>query len=115
MARYLCSYLAKAPLEELKPALSEVLKFCNFDIIYHTIDYIMARETPGRILFSKLVTVEVLIDSTTATNQGIQVNLVVKNDELPLQSNNHCRQLFERLQDTLSQDHQWKLVANAPT
>jgi hypothetical protein len=115
MARYLCSYLAKAPLEELKPALGEVLKFCSFDIIYHTIDYIMARETPGKVLFSKLVTVEVLIDSTTATHQGVQVNLVVKNDELPLQNNNHCRQLFEQLKQALAQDHQWKLVVNVPT
>jgi hypothetical protein len=115
MARYICSYLAKAPLEELKPILGEVLKFCNFDVIYHTIDYMMAREAPGQVLFSKLVTVEVLIDSTTATNQGIQVNLVVKNDELPLQINNHCRQLFEQLQNALAQDHQWKLLANVPS
>ncbi|MBR8831934.1 MAG: hypothetical protein N5P05_002567 [Chroococcopsis gigantea SAG 12.99] len=114
MARYVCSYLVKISLEELKPMLNEVLQFCSFDVIYHTIDYIMAREVPGKVLFSKLVTIEVLIDSTTATAKGIQVNLVVKNDELPLQTQNHCRQMFDKLQKILSEDHQWKLIANVP-
>lgn len=114
MARYICSYLVNTPLAQLKPSLDEVLKFCNCEVIYHTIDYMMAREIPGKVLFSKLVTVEVLIDSTTATKNEVQVNLVVKNDELPLQTNNRCRQLFERLQTLLSEDQQWKLIASLP-
>jgi uncharacterized protein (DUF2344 family) len=74
----------------------------------------MGREIPGKVNFSKLVTVEVLIDSTTAREKEVQVNLVVKNDELPLQTNNHCSQIFERLQQMLSEDHQWQLIAKVP-
>jgi hypothetical protein len=114
MARYICSYLVKVPLTELKPMLDEVLANCQFDVIYQTLDYIMGREIPGKVNFSKLVTVEVLIDSTTAREKEVQVNLVVKNDELPLQTNNHCSQIFERLQQILSEDHQWQLIAKVP-
>ena len=115
MARYLCSYLVKVSLGELKPLLDKLLENCQFETIYQTLDYIMAREIPGKINFSKLVTVEVLIDSTTAREQEVQVNLVVKNDELPLQTNNHCRQIFEKLQQVLGEDHQWKLIAKVPS
>ncbi|MEY3826801.1 MAG: hypothetical protein RLZZ148_1618, partial [Cyanobacteriota bacterium] len=114
MARYICSYLVKVPLTELKPMLDEVLENCQFEVIYRTLDYIMGREIPGKVNFSKLVTVEVLIDSTTAREKEVQVNLVVKNDELPLQTNNHCSQIFERLQQILSEDHQWQLIAKVP-
>jgi len=114
MARYICSYLVKVPSNELKPLLDEVLHHCQFEVIYQTLDYMMAREIPGKVNFSKLVTVEVLIDSTTAREKEVQVNLVVKNDELPLQTNNHCRQIFERLQQVLSEDHQWQLIAKVP-
>ena len=114
MARYICSYLVKVPLAELKPMLDEVLENCQFEVIYRTLDYIMGREIPGKVNFSKLVTVEVLIDSTTAREKEVQVNLVVKNDELPLQTNNHCSQIFERLQQILSEDHQWQLIAKVP-
>jgi predicted Co/Zn/Cd cation transporter (cation efflux family) len=114
MARYICSYLVKVPLTELKPMLDEVLENCQFEVIYQTLDYIMGREIPGKVNFSKLVTVEVLIDSTTAREKEVQVNLVVKNDELPLQTNNHCSQIFERLQQILSEDHQWQLIAKVP-
>lgn len=112
MARYTCSYLVKVPLNQLQPLLSEILHSCNFDPIYHTMDYMMARETPGQVIFSKLVTVEVLIDSTTATQDEVKINLVVKNEELPLQFDNRCRQLFDRVQQAIAQNHQWQLVEN---
>lgn len=111
MARYICSYLAQVTLDELKPLLNEILSSCQFEVIYQTLDYMMAREIPGRINFAKLVTVEVLIDSTTAKDKEVQVNLVVKNDELPLQTNNHCHQIFERLQQILDEDSHWQLIA----
>jgi hypothetical protein len=114
MARYICSYLVKVPVEELKPLLREVLENCRFEVIYDTIEYVMAKEIPGQVSFSKLVTVEALIDHTKAKNQEVKVQLVVKNDELPLQVNNHCHQLFYQLQDFVGQNQQWQLLENIP-
>jgi hypothetical protein len=112
MARYTCSYVVKVGLDQLKPLLSEILQSCRFEVIYHTMDYMMAKEIPGEISFSKLVTVEILIDNTTAKKNEVQVNLVVKNDELPLQLDNHCSQLFNRIKELLSKHQQWELVGN---
>ncbi len=114
MARYTCSYLVNNPLEQLQGLLSQTLRACNFEVIYHTPDYMMAKEIPGRTSFARLVAVEVLIDSTTATNNEVQINLVVKNDELPLQLDNHCRQLFDQVQTVIAKNHQWQLLENIP-
>ena len=54
----------------------------------------MAREVPGKMPFAKLVVVEILIDKSTATETESKMSVVVKNEELPLQTDNHCRQLF---------------------
>ena len=114
MARYTCSYIVKTSLKELETLLKDMLKTCEFEVMYHTPDYMMAREIPGKVPFSKLVTVEALIDSTTATKNEVQVSLVVKNDELPLQLDNHCRQLFEGEQGVITKDYQWQLVESVP-
>ncbi len=113
MARYNCSYLVQSSLGELESLLKQLLQSCDFDVIYNTNDYMMAREVPGKVNFSKLVTVEVLIDNTTATKNEIQFSLVVKNDELPLQSNNHCHQLFTRIKEVVASDYQWKMVESS--
>jgi ribosome-associated translation inhibitor RaiA len=112
MSRYICSYRVKVAPGQLYPLLIEVLESCNFEITYEMHDYLMARENPGKTTFSKLVTVEVLVDSTTATEDEIQVNLVVKNDELPLQRDNHCHQLFALIQQAIAENQQWKLIEN---
>jgi len=70
----------------------------------------MAREIPNRVPFPKLVTTEVLIDRTTATPEAIRMNLVMKNEELPLQTDNHCRQMFDLLQQALVEYSQWQLL-----
>lgn len=66
----------------------------------------MAKERPGLVSFSKLATVEVLIGSTDETELVTQhsaatVNLVVKNEELPLQVNNHCHKVFQQVNQAL--------------
>jgi hypothetical protein len=86
------------------------LQSCNFDIIYDTGDYLMAREIPGRIAFAKLVTVEVLIDKSTATAQEVRMNFVIKNEELPLHLDNHCRQMFDMVQEAVAENRHWQLV-----
>jgi hypothetical protein len=112
VARYTSSYLVKLPLGQLESLLKDLFYACHFEMIYHTLDYIMAKEIPGEVPFSKLVTVEVLIDSTMATKNEVQVNLVVKNDELPLQLNNHCRQMFDRIQQAIAEHQQWQWLEN---
>lgn len=110
MARYTCSFVIAVPLERLHTLLIEVLKSCNLDIIYDTADYLMAREVPGKVAFAKLVTVEVLIDKTTATDQEVRMNLVIKNEELPLQVINHCQQVFDTVHQAIAENRHWHLV-----
>ncbi|PSP15826.1 MAG: hypothetical protein BRC58_10970 [Cyanobacteria bacterium QS_8_64_29] len=110
MARYTCSAVVAIPFEQLQASLAEVLQACHFDIIYDTDEYVMAREQPGRVNFSKLVTVEVLIDRTTATASEARLHFVVKNDELPLQLDNHCRQSFDALQQAVTGCQHWQLL-----
>jgi hypothetical protein len=110
MARYTCSFTIAVSLDRLQQSLIEVLQSCNFDIIYDTGDYLMAREIPGRVAFAKLVTVEVLIDKSTATAQEVRMNFVIKNEELPLQVDNHCRQMFDMVQEAVAENRHWQLV-----
>lgn len=110
MARYTCSFIIAVPLERLHPLLIEVLESCNLDIIYNTADYLMAREIPGKVSFAKLVTVEVLIDKSTATDDEVRMNLVIKNEELPLQVVNHCHQMFDMVHQAIAQNRHWHLV-----
>jgi hypothetical protein len=112
MARYTCSFIVAASLDRLQQSLIEVLQSCNFDIIYDTGDYLMAREIPGRVAFAKLVTVEVLIDKSVATPQEVQMHFVIKNEELPLQVDNHCHQMFQVVQSAISENQHWQLVEN---
>jgi hypothetical protein len=110
MARYTYSFLVKLPIEDIHAFVNQVMPSCRFDMIYSTNDYLMARETPGNVSFTKLVTTEILIDTTMASNQGVKVNFVVKNDELPLQVNNHCHQLSEKVKDAICENKEWHLI-----
>lgn len=115
MARYTRSIKITISLDRLLPLLIEVLKSCDFEILYESDDYIMARESPGNISFTKLVTVDVLIDKSKATPQQVPINFVVKNEELPLQVNNHCRQMFELLQEAVNNNPDWQVAEELAT
>ncbi len=110
MARYTNSFIVSVVIEHLQPLLVELLQDCELDVQYYTADYIMAREIPGQISFSKLVTVEVLIDKSTATDTETRLSIVVKNEELPLQLDNHCRQMFEFVKQTIEHSRHWHLI-----
>jgi len=110
MARYLCSFTVVVAFDRLRQLLVEVLQACNLDIIYDTSDYIMAREVPGEVPFTKLVTVEVLIDKTPVTETEARMDFVVKNEELPLQVDNHCHQMFELVYQSIADNRHWQLV-----
>ncbi len=113
MARYTCSYIA-SPLERLQQGLIEILESCNFEVVYDTGDYLMAREVPGQVSFAKLVRVEVLIDRTTATEKDVRISFVMKNEELPLQFDNHCRKIFNLVQQAVAESQHWQLVETVP-
>ena len=110
MARYTCSFIVAVPTDDIRQLLAEVLQACNLDIIYDTGDYLMAREIPGQISFAKLVTVEVLIDQTVATDTEARLNFVIKNEELPLQVDNHCHQMFDLVYKAIADNNHWRLV-----
>jgi len=110
MARYTCSFIVSVPIDHLQPLLVELLQDCNLDVQYYIADYIMAREIPGNVSFSKLVTVEVLIDKSTATETESRMSIVIKNEELPLQLHNHCRQMFEFIKQAIEDCRHWHLI-----
>jgi hypothetical protein len=110
MARYTCLFTVSASVDNIQELLIQVLESCNLEIIYAAGDYIMGREIPGQIPFSKLVTAEVLMDRTTATEHEIRMSCVVKNEELPLQVDNHCRQMFNLVNQTITENKNWRLI-----
>ena len=110
MARYTCSFTVAVPRDRLRQLFGDFLQAYNLEIIYNTADYMMAREVPGHVSFTKLVTVEVLIDRTTATATETHINLVVKNEELPLQVENHCHQMFELMNQGIVENRNWQLI-----
>jgi hypothetical protein len=109
MARYTGLFVVTAPFEHLRQLLTEVLMSCNFDIIYDRKEYLMAREIPGQVSFSKLVTIEVSIDLPDNSFEDIRMNFVVKNEELPLQLNNHCSRMFETVKKAIADYQYWQL------
>ena len=110
MARYTYSFTVAAPITLLRPLLVEILQACNLEILYDTNDYMMSRENPGQVSFAKLVTVEVLIDKTTATDTETRTKLVFKNEELPLRFDNHCHKMFELVNQAIVDNRDWQLL-----
>jgi hypothetical protein len=110
MARYTHDLTVAVPLAQLYEQVKDVLRSCELEILYFKEDYLMAREAPGNVPFAKLVTVEVLVDSTRATAETTSFNVVVKNEELPLQTNNHCFQVYQRVNQAISENKSWSLV-----
>lgn len=110
MARYTGLFKVSVTAADLQQRLCSVLESCNFNIVYQTGDYLMARERPGRVAYHQLVTVEVLVDGTTATDEEVQMHMVIRNEELPLQIENHCRQVYEQVSQAIMSTHYWQLI-----
>lgn len=101
MARYTNYLVTVLPTTSLQRSLATVLETCGLNLIYEAPDYLVAKEKPGNVSFSKLATVEVLINPSSTAPTASTVNLVVKNEELPLQTNNHCQQVFEQVNEAI--------------
>ena len=84
------------------------------DLMYETDDYVMARETPGQVIFTKLVTSEVSIDVNSTNPDLVKLSFLVKNEELPLNPNNHCRQIFDLLRVAIAHNYDWESIDNLP-
>ncbi|MEH2308255.1 hypothetical protein [Nostoc sp.] len=110
MARYTCSFIVSVASDHLLPLLVELLQDCQLDIQYHTGDYIIARQTPGNVPFPKLITVEVLVDKSKSTETETRMSIVIKNEELPLQLDNYCRQMFEFIKQAIENSRHWHLI-----
>jgi hypothetical protein len=110
MSRYVCHFLVNLSPQSVRAPLKKLLENCQLETIYDLEDYIMAREIPGRVSFTKLVTAEVLINTTNATQNAVTLSFVVKNEELPLSTNNHCRQMFDLLRVALEQHADWQPI-----
>ncbi|MDJ0509998.1 MAG: hypothetical protein QNJ64_12200 [Crocosphaera sp.] len=115
MARYTSSFVVKASLQEVPDLLGQILESCDFGMVYQATDYLMAKEAPGGVSLSQLVSVEVLIESTLAKDDEVPVTFVVKNDELPLNPKNHCQQRFQQLQTSLTKSKQLSSTSVVPS
>jgi hypothetical protein len=112
MSRYVCHFLVHLSSQNVRPPLRKLLEACGMESVYEVQDYLMAREIPGRVAFARLVRVEVLIDVTNATQNTVRLSFVVKNEELPLQSNNHCRQVFDLLRYAIAHNYDWQPISS---
>lgn len=110
MARYTCSFVVSVPIEHLQALLIELLQDCSLEIQHYTSDYIIASEIPGNVSFSQLVKVEVLIDKSSATETETRMSIVIKNEQLPLQVDNHCRQVFDFVCQEIKNSRNWHLI-----
>lgn len=111
MARYTRSLSVALSLSNCLTQLKAVLESCDLEALFSKEDCIIAREKPGKVPFAKLVTIEVLVDSTRATSNVTNMDVVVKNEELPLQSNNHCFQIFDQFSQAIDQHSGWQVIA----
>jgi hypothetical protein len=110
MARYTNLFTASGSAQDLRRSVVRVLQACNLSLIYEAADYLVAKEKPGQVTYSQLATVEVLIDTPPDQESRAQVNLVVKNEELPLKTNNHCHRVFKLVNQTIVDTQDWRSV-----
>jgi len=110
MARYTNLFTASGSAQDLRRSVVRAFQTCNLSLIYETADYLVAKEKPGHVAFAKLATVEVLINSSACEESDAHVNLVVKNEELPLKTNNHCQRVFELVNRAIVENQNWRSV-----
>ena len=110
MARYTAFFAIAVEIGDLRRMLIDILESCNLEITYETASSIISREFIGQVPSSQLVTVEIVFDTATSTDSETKMTLVAKNDELPLKMDNHCRQIFELINQLIIDNRQWELL-----
>ncbi|PZO59981.1 MAG: hypothetical protein DCF15_02680 [Phormidesmis priestleyi] len=71
-------------------------------MIYQNRVCIVAKEKPGGVSLSQLATIELLISPPTGKNGDSKIDLVVKNEELPLRTQNHCQEIFSQVNQAIA-------------
>ncbi|NET30592.1 MAG: hypothetical protein F6K19_01130 [Cyanothece sp. SIO1E1] len=112
MARYTSLFTVTDTMERVWQSLIETLESCDLNIIYESRDYLVAREKPGQVSFSQLVTLEALIDRSLSSQEATHLSLVVKNEELPLQTDNHCYQRFNFIIQAIEENPNCQMIEN---
>jgi len=102
MARYTNFFMTGSSSEEINRALVTALEACDLNLVYQDPVCIVAKEKPGQVSFSQLATVEILINPPTIEAGGSKIDLVVKNEELPLRTKNHCHEVFEQVNEAIT-------------
>lgn len=102
MARYTNFFLTGSSQDEINHALVIALEACDLNLIYQDPVCLVAKERPGRVSFTQLATVELLINPPTIAAGGAKVDLVVKNEELPLRRQNHCHEVFLQVNQAIA-------------
>ena len=114
MARYTGLFTVAIDSKNMELILKEILDYCNCEILYSRGEYLMAREFPGQVSFAQLVTVEITFNRTFHTPENtpekIQIDIVVRNEELALKSDNHCRKMFILLSRLIAGNSNWELL-----
>lgn len=103
MARYSTLFRAMSSLDEIRQTLAATLSSCDLNLVFENQEYMVAKEKPGGVKPAQLATVEVLINPPTASEPSAKVNVVVKNEELPLRTDNHCHKLFELVHQAIAE------------
>lgn len=103
MARYTNFFMTGSSQEAISQTLVSVLEACDLNLVYQDSVCIVAKERPGQVSFTQLATIELLISPPTLENGGSKVDLVVKNEELPLRLQNHCRKMFEQINQAIAE------------
>jgi hypothetical protein len=112
MSRYVCHFSVALSSQHVRLPLRKLLEACRLEPMYETEDYLMAREIPGRVSYAKLVRADVAIHVTHATQDSVKLSFVLKNEELPLNTDNHCRQVFDLLRVTIERHLGWHPIAS---
>ncbi len=102
MARYTSFFMTGSSQEDISKALVSALEICDLNLVYQDPVCIVAKEKPGSVSFSQLATIELLISPPTVKNGSSKIDLVVKNEELPLRTQNHCREIFSQVNQAIS-------------
>ena len=111
MARYVGFVIvAIDDFEKLQPIVLGILEECNCEIIFNTGNYIMARELPGQVSFSKLAIAEVTFNLASINKNTIRIDIIFKNEAVPAQKENHCRQLFDLFFYWAIKSKYWKVI-----
>ena len=102
MARYTNFFMASSSPEEISQMLVSAIEACGLNLIHNDPVCIVAKEKPGKVAFAQLATVELLISPPTVEHGGSKIDLVVKNEELPLRTQNHCKEVFAEIDEAIT-------------